>query len=663
LTLTVDPGPALQIKIGFDSSRLEAGAIERMGGHLRSILKQVVSDPHVRLRDICVLSPSERRQTRIAFNRTEADFPSDRSLSELIAAQAKRTPDVVAVTAGNADFTYAELNHRSNRLARYLRDQGVRPGQRVGICMSRSWDMVAALLAVLKAGGAYVPLDPRFPDERLRFMLADARVRLLLTERELQAKYGDFAPNVVCLDGEEDILAGYETSDLVSQAQPHDLAYVIYTSGSTGRPKGVQITHRSLVNFLVAMQQQLGVDATDQLVAVTTISFDIAALELYLPLLVGARVVVAGRQQASDGIQLRELLRQSGATIMQATPATWRMLLQAGWQGESPLQVLVGGEALDKTLARDLARHGRTLWNLYGPTETTIWSTVTRLNPGLERVPIGKPIANTQVYLLDANLQMVPWGVAGELYIGGDGLARGYLNRPELTAARFVPDPFSDRPGARLYRTGDLCRWLPDGQLEFLGRLDTQVKVRGYRIELGEIEEVLALHPAIQQAAVTVRKDSAGEHQLAAYAIVSEGSQPTVSHLRSFLRTKLPDYMVPASFTFLKEFPRTANGKLDRKALPAPTSARPDLERPFTPPRTPLEKSLADIWSEVLGIEKVGVHDNFFDLGGASIKALRIVAKAQMNGLVTDTSLVRPELLFEYPTIAQWAGLLEEKSA
>ncbi|MFV2067818.1 MAG: amino acid adenylation domain-containing protein [Pirellulales bacterium] len=662
LTLTVDPGPALQIKVGFDTRRFDASAIERLVAHLESIIDQIVADPNVRLGDICVLPPAERQQTRVEFNRTQSDYPHDQSLPGLVEAQVKRMPDAVAVTVGSQSYTYAELNRRSNQLARYLQQKGVRSGERVGICMTRSWDMMVALLGVLKAGGAYVPLDPSFPDERLRFMLEDARVLLLLTEIDLVQQCRDFAPTVTCLDTDGDILTHYDASDLSCQAKPQDLAYVIYTSGSTGYPKGVQIPHRALVNFLTSMQRQLGVDRTDKLLAVTTISFDIAALELYLPLLAGAHVVIASRQQASDGMQLLDLLVESGATMMQATPATWRMLLQAGWKGDPRLQILVGGEALDKTLARNLARRGRSLWNLYGPTETTIWSTATCLKPGLDHVTIGRPIANTQVYLLDAGMRMVPLGVAGELYIGGDGLARGYLNRPDLTATRFVPDPFGSRTGSRLYRTGDRCRWLPNGQLEFLGRCDNQVKVRGYRIELGEIEAVLSQHPGILEVAASVWPDDSGEHRLAAHLITQQDSNPTVSHLRSFLRSKLPDYMVPESYTFVDAFPRTTNGKLNRKALPEPGSARPVLEKPYVSPRTPLEASLAEIWAEVLGLEKVGVHDNFFDLGGASMKALRIVAKAQMAGLVIDPSLLKPELLFEHPTIAEWSTLFDEKN-
>jgi amino acid adenylation domain-containing protein/non-ribosomal peptide synthase protein (TIGR01720 family) len=661
LTLTIDPGPELRITIRFDAERFDSSAIDRMTTHLESVLEQVTADPDKRLSDLCILGPHERRHLAVELNRTAMEYPRDSGAAELFEAAAARTPDRIAVTAGGIDSTYACLNGRANQFARHIRSLGVQPGDRVGICLDRSHDMVVALLGILKAGAVYVPLDPGFPVERVRFMLEDAQVRLLVTQRSLAATYDGLAPAVLCMDAATDPFAGHEADDLPSHSRSGDLAYVIYTSGSTGRPKGVQIPHGALVNFLTSMQRTLEIRPSDTLLAVTTISFDIAALELYLPLLTGGRVVIAEGRQASDGMQIGDLIRDSKATIMQATPATWRMMLEAGWQPDPALRILVGGEALETKLARRLVDGGGSVWNLYGPTETTVWSTIARLRPGLEGVTIGSPIANTQVYLLDSQLQMVPVGVAGELYIGGDGLARGYLNRPDWTASRFVPNPFGNSAGGRIYRTGDLCRWLPDGSLEFLGRLDDQVKVRGHRIELGEIEKVLSLHPAILEAAAAVRPDDSGESQLVAYLRLATNARPSVSHLRSFLHSKLPGFMIPASFVFLDAFPRTANGKLDRKALPEPTGARPDLDPPYVAPRTPLEASLAAIWSEVLGIEKVGIHDNFFDLGGASMNALRIVAKAQMNGIVADPSLFRPELVFEHPTIAAWAALIDEQ--
>jgi len=661
LALTIDPGPELRIRVGFDAERFEASAIERMTTHIESILSQVIADPDKQIADISILSAAERRQLTLECNRTAAEYPRDRTLTELFEAVAARVPERVAITVDGRDFSYAMLNQHASRFARRLQALGVQPADLVGICMQRSWGMMVALLGVLKAGGAYVPLDPSFPDERLRFALEDAHVRVLVTEGGLVESYRGFAPVILSMDGETSPPTGDDEDLLPPPSRANDLAYVIYTSGSTGRPKGVQIAHRALVNFLTSMQSTLEITSADTLLAVTTVSFDIAALELFLPLIAGARVVIAGSRQASDGMQLRDLLEKSEATIMQATPATWRIVLQAGWQGDPRLQILVGGEALETKLARQLAGMGRSLWNLYGPTESTIWSTAARLKPGLTRVTIGKPIANTQVYLLDAQLQNVPVGVPGELYIAGDGLARGYLNRCELTASRFVPNPHGSPAGERMYRTGDLCRWLPDGTLEFLGRMDHQVKVRGYRIELGEIEGLLALHPAIEEAAVSVWRDAAGEPQLVAYVRPVANAEPTVGHLRGFLRSRLPDYMVPATFVVLDNFPRTTNGKFDRKALPAPTGERPDLERPYVAPRTPLEASLAIIWSEVLGIETVGIHDNFFDLGGASMNALRIVARARMDGIVPDVSLFKPELMFEHPTIAAWAALIEEQ--
>ena len=395
------------------------------------------------------------------------------------------------------------------------------------------------------------------------------------------------------------------------------LAYVIYTSGSTGRPKGVSVSHRAVVNFLTSVRQEPGLTAEDVLLAVTTISFDIAGLELYLPLTVGARVVLASREMARDGARLLDLLANSGATVMQATPVTWQMLLEAGWQGSEHLTILCGGEAFPRNLADRLLDKGSALWNLYGPTETTIWSTVSTEGPGEDGTgPLRRALGNTRVYVLDGWLEPAPVGVPGELYIGGAGVARGYLNRPDLTAERFVPDPFGPDPGARLYRTGDRVRWRADGQLEYLGRLDHQVKVRGFRIELGEVEEALLRHPGVRQAAVVARGDGQSTQRLVAYLTAHEQPGPSAAQLRGFLGQRLPEHMVPAAFVVLAELPLTPNGKVDRRALPVPDYASTQME--YTPPATPAEDVLAGLWAEVLGLERVGVHDNFFELGGHS---------------------------------------------
>ncbi|NEP09216.1 MAG: amino acid adenylation domain-containing protein [Symploca sp. SIO2C1] len=808
------------------------------------------------------------------WNNTQADYPNQ-CMHQLVDFQVERTPDSVAVSFENSSLTYRELNNRANQMARYLQTLGVGPDALVGISLKRSLDMVIGLLGILKAGGAYVPLDPSYPQDRLAFMIEDCQCRVLLSDSEQVAKLPDHQAKVVCLDTDWETIAQYSQQNPDSRVTPDNLAYIIYTSGSTGKPKGVQITHRALVNFLTSMSQAPGLIPEDVLLAVTTISFDIAGLELYLPMLVGARVELVTREVASDAIELIKVIEQSGATVMQATPATWRMLLAAAWQGSPNLKILCGGEAMSRELANQLLARSSSVWNMYGPTETTVWSTVQQVELQNSNVPIGRPIANTQIYLVDTErnqkdeqLQLVPLGEPGELLIGGVGLARGYLNRPELTEKKFIPDPFSNKPGARLYRTGDLARYLPDGTIECLGRIDHQVKIRGFRIELGEIESALYQHPGIKEAVVVPVEEDLGEKRLVAYlltdlsvervqlqssclvewdggpavtvttvdlsptgicltdipavwqqgqhlhlhlqlpgleqelklegtlawreqehagvlfqttpikqallnqgikqilqteglavkdirrtepripfnstclakfksgqtlevttqnisrggirltaskhgeqsetkttdlwqegqrlrlklqlpgiqdelwlrgtvvwhfgesaGLVFDAAQPRVaqisqsidyiietqglslSHLRSFLKKTLPEYMIPSAFILLDSFPLTPNLKVDRKALPAPNQAKLVLMDQFVPPRTPIEEELVQIWSEVLEINRVGIHDNFFELGGHSLLTAQLLSQIR--------EIFRVELpllsLFEAPTIAELA--------
>jgi amino acid adenylation domain-containing protein len=438
---------------------------------------------------------------------------------------------------------------------------------------------------------------------------------------------------------------------------PGNLAYMIYTSGSTGRPKGVQITHRSLVNFLSSVRREPGLDEHDKLLAVTTISFDIAALELFLPLIVGGTVIVADRATALDPQKMGQAIETHGATFVQATPASWRMLLDAGWQPRVNLRIISGGEALPAELAWRLVNRGLEVWNLYGPTETTVWSAVRRV-PSPHEIPrngfdpIGRPIDNTQLYVLDSHLWPQPIGVPGELYIGGEGLARGYLNRPALTAERYCPDPFSGTPGARLYRTGDLVRRLAGGEIEFMGRLDNQVKIRGFRIELGEIESTLVQHQAIGQAVVVARDDGLGEKQLVGYVVSTTSTPPATEELRAFLKLRLPEFMIPTALVFLDSLPQTPNGKVDRKALPAPDRSRPELRAVYQAPRTGAEKEIAAIWRAALDVDRVGIDDNFFDLGGHSLLMTRVHARLR-SALAPNLSLVE---LFQYPTVRALAA-------
>jgi amino acid adenylation domain-containing protein len=491
--------------------------------------------------------------------------------------------------------------------------------------------MLAGVLGVLKAGAAYVPLDPEFPRERIAAVVEDAAPTLVLTEQTVAARLGLPPARVVCLDAVRSDVARESDKTPATAVTPADLAYVIYTSGSTGKPKGVQISHRALVNLLCAMAHKPGLTARDTLLAVTTLAFDIAALELYLPLCVGGRVVVATRDDTLDGHRLLALLRSCGATVMQATPATWRLLLEAGWDKMPGLKILCGGEALPRDLADALLARSASVWNMYGPTETTVWSATSQVEPGPGPVAIGPPIANTEFYVLDEQCRPVPVGVAGELHIGGDSVANGYWNRPDLTKEKFIPDPFRPGDGRRLYRTGDLVRHRPDGSLEFLSRLDTQVKVRGFRIETAEVEHVLKQYPGVRACVVVAREDTPGDRRLVAY-LVAAPPTPAAGALRDFIAAKLPAYMVPSAFVMLDALPQTPNGKIDRKALPAPQhQAAPPRDR--VPPRTPHEQTLAAICAEVLASQEVGVHDSLFDLGADSLQVFQIVARANDAGL------------------------------
>jgi amino acid adenylation domain-containing protein len=535
----------------------------------------------------------------------------------------------------------------------------VGPNVLVGVLVERSLDMLIAVLAIMKAGGAYVPLDPAYPADRLEFMLKDGRIPLIVTQEALGVRLAiPGEVRTIHLDRDAPLVARESEENLPGGAATTDLAYVIYTSGSTGRPKGVQITHRSLVNLLSAFGRVVEAGPRDVLVAVTTLSFDIAGLELFLPLVTGGQVVIAGRDVAADPAKLMGLLADSGATIVQATPATWRMLIEAGWQSAPGLRLLCGGEALPADLAARLCATGALVWNVYGPTETTIWSTAHRVEEANGPVPIGRPIANTRTYVLDRTGEPVPIGVPGELYIGGAGVARGYLDRPELTAERFVADRFSTDPAARLYRTGDIVRYRGDSALEFLGRVDHQVKVRGFRIELGEIEAVLVQHAAVAEAVVVAREDRPGDRYLAAY-LRPAGAAPTIAELRAFIKESLPDYMVPSTFTSLPSFPLTPNGKVDRRRLPEPEDRRAVSRAPFLAPRGRIEDAIAAAWRDVLRLEQVGIDDNFFDLGGHSLLLVQVQAKLR-SALDREIAIVE---MFQYPTIRTMAGHLARPAA
>ncbi|PPT91133.1 hypothetical protein XthCFBP4691_09100 [Xanthomonas theicola] len=590
LLLLEDCGSRVQGTLDYAVDLFNRDTTERWRDCFLEVLRAMVRDPDVRVGDLGALPPVQRRQVLEQFNATCASYPRTQLLHELFEEQVARTPQATALIHQGRVLTYAQLDARADRLAARLHAQGVGPDRLVAVQLERGADMVIALLGVLKAGGAYLPIDPALPHDRQAYMREDAAPAVVLTDIET----GEPAPVVA-----------------LRRATPLNLAYVIYTSGSTGKPKGVMIQHESVVNFLSSMRERPGIESSDVLLAATTLSFDIAGLELLLPLLHGATVVLANQ----DARQLLRLMDEHAITMMQATPVTWRMLIDAGWQGRANLKALCGGEALTVDLARQLIGRVGSLWNLYGPTETTIWSCVHQVaapTPDDGPVePIGRPIANTRVYVLDSALQPVPIGVTGEIFIAGDGLARGYLNRPALTAERFLADPFAS---GRMYRTGDLGRWRADGALRYLGRNDRQVKIRGFRIEIEEIEACLRRDPRVKEAVVLPAGDS-----LVAYLI---GHDADVASLREGLRAWLPDYMIPNAWRFMERFPLTPSGKVDRSALPAldgPIAGRAS----YVEPRTEAERTITDLWAQVLKIDAVGVHDNFFELGGHSMLALR----------------------------------------
>lgn len=608
--------------IWYNSDLYHPATVAQFVNHYLQLLTELLSSPDQPACTLSLLDDREKLQLA-SFNPSRQAYPEQQLLPYRFSEQVARHPDAVAVIADGKQLSYIELEQRSNQLANHLRENGVASGVFVGLCVHRSIDMVVCLLGILKAGSAYVPLDPDYPVERLRYMLESAAVPVLLTEQGLASIVDDFQCQRICIDSDWDTINTQSDASPAVVVQPDDLAYVIFTSGSTGKPKGVQVPHSALMNFLQSMAEQPGLTADDKILAVTTLSFDIAVLELYLPLFTGATVVIADRAAQNDGQALVQLLEQQGVTTMQATPSTWRLLLLSGWRGADTFKALCGGEALPPDLAAELLACTGELWNMYGPTETTVWSTCFRVTDANAPILIGKPIANTQCHVLDEHLQPLPVGIPGELYIGGDGVTAGYLNQQTLTAERFIADPFCGNADARLYRTGDLVRWCDSGNLDYLRRVDNQVKLRGFRIELGEIEAVLSQYSSVSQCVVIVREDRPGDQRLVAYAVLGQGGM-TVTEMREHLRELLPEYMIPSQLVVLAELPLTHNGKIDQKSLPAPvgTGAEPTV----VPPETEAEVYLSELWEKLLGIAEISASDNFFDLGGHSILAAECVA-------------------------------------
>lgn len=614
----------LVCSLEYRSDLYSSGMMERLASQLQTLLRGAVANADTPVSRLPLLTPAAREQLVHGFNQTTQALDGT-LFAQRLERQAAGSPARIAAGFEGQTLDYAALNRRANQLAHHLQGLGVQAGVRVGICMDRSLDLLVALLAVHKSGGAYVPLDPDFPAERLAYMLEDSGARVLITSGEA-ADAVNAPEGVRCVDPVADAaaIAAHSTDNPAPAAQAGDAAYVIYTSGSTGRPKGVVVPQGALANFLASMALQPGLGADDVLAAVTTVSFDIAGLELYLPLTVGARVELASRDTVTDGVALAEWLAQCQATVLQATPATWRLLLETDWHPARALRAFCGGEPLPRDLADRLLERVGQLWNLYGPTETTIWSTVHWVEAAPVPISIGRPIANTQVHVLNAHGEPVPIGVPGELCIGGAGVATGYHERAELTAERFVADRFAAQAGARLYRTGDLARWDAQGRLHHLGRLDHQVKVRGYRIELGEIETALSAHPAVRQAVVMGREAGPADVRLVAYLAFQPGEDLTASDVRRFLRKQLPDYMIPSVVAAVDAIPLTPNGKVDRAALPDPFRHAVQAARDYVAPEPGHEQAMAEIWREILQVERVGAEDNFFELGGHSLLSLRV---------------------------------------
>ena len=662
LTVFATPGDSLSLEIVYDCHRFGASTIRRMLEHLRNLLEAIAANPEQRLCDLSVLTQSERRQVLEQWNRTRADYPADKCIHELFEDQVERTPDDVAVQLGETELTYRELNARANRLARHLQKLGVGPEVLVGVCLERSTEMMVGLLAVLKAGGAYVPLDPSYPKQRLAFILKDTGVPVILTTQHLLQTLPDHQAMAVRLDTDWRAIAEESDKNPQGGATADSPAYVIYTSGSTGVPKGVVGLHRGAINRFKWMWETYPFETGEACCQKTSLNFLDSLWEFFGPTLRGVRLVIIPDEHVKDPHLLVETLAENCITRVVVVPSLLRVILdsRADLQGAlSRLKYWVtSGEALPAELLERFRQQmpGSLLLNLYGMSEASADSTYYDSSNGesVASVPIGRPIFNTQVYLLNAYLKPVPVGVPGDLYIGGVGLARGYLRRPDLTAERFIPNPFGDQPGARIYRTGDLARFLPDGQIEVIGRADHQVKIRGFRVELGEVEAALSEHESVKQCVVVAREEVPGDRRLVAYIVAQDPSVYDNGELRDYLKGALPAYMLPAAFVQLEALPLTPSGKIDRLALPAPGQAGREWEASFVAPRSPVEEVLAEIWAEILRVDRVGAHDDFFELGGHSLLATQVVSR------VYETFQTRLALrkVFEEPTVAGLAAVL-----
>ncbi|TRU46909.1 MAG: amino acid adenylation domain-containing protein [Microcystis aeruginosa Ma_QC_Ch_20071001_S25] len=652
--MVMEAAETFQLNWQYNTDLFEDTTITPMAGHFVTLLESIVENPQQPVSLLPLLTQREQHQLLVEWNNTKAEYPSNKCIHQLFEEQVERTPDAVAVVFEGQQLTYNELNCRANQLAHYLQSLGVKPDTLVGICVERSLEMIVGLLGILKASGAYVPLDPDYPIERIIFMLEDAAVKVLLTQQKLINKLPEHQAQLICLDADWELISQFSQDNPITDVQATNLAYVIYTSGSTGQPKGVMLSHSNLSNHMFWMQETFPLTKTDRVLQKTPFSFDASVWEFYAPLLVGGQLLIAQPGGHTDSDYLLKTIAQQQVTTVQLVPSLLQMLLEQGGIENCQLlkRVFCGGEILPVALQEKLlSQLNVNLCNLYGPTEccidVTFWNCQREMYG--QRIPIGRPISNTQIYILDSNLQSLPVGIPGELHIGGAGLARGYLNRPELTEEKFIPNPFSNSPDSRLYKTGDLARYLPDGNIEYLGRIDNQVKIRGFRIELGEVEAVLTQCPQVQSSVIIAREDTPGNKRLVAYIVPEKETTPTPSEMRQFLKEKLPEYMIPSAFVILESLPLTPNGKIDRRALPAPEQNHERTDK-FIAPRNPIEEILVTIWTEVLKVQQISINDNFFELGGDSILSISIISKAKQAGLE-----ITLKQLFAHQTIAELA--------
>lgn len=660
----------LRATLGYNLDLFDPGTIERFLDHYEVLLRSIVADPDTPVSRLPLLLPEERQRMLVEWNNIPQQYDRLVGVPELFTKQVQRRPDAAAVVYEDQELTYGELNSKANQLARHLQQLGVGPGVAVGQCMERSLEMVVGLLGILKAGGVYVPLDPSYPRERLKFMLADAGIALLLTQHSLLEQLPETDGRIICLDRDWQAVQAHTADCIDNAAAPEDTAYMIYTSGSTGKPKGVMIPHSAISNYCQGVTVAWSFTSADRYLQSARSSFDVSLAQTLLPLTCGATIVLSP-ENVLEPVRLSNILRHYKITTSGVTPAHWQQWLDTmvldGNEAELPdlRLIIVGGDVMPLSGVRKWNRlnisRAVKLLNAYGPTETTITTTSFHVpNPhDLVVVPIGRPLPGRSLYILDAQGAPVPVGVVGELHIGGDCLAQGYLNRPELTAEKFVRNPFSGDPGARLYRTGDLARYLPDGNIDFLGRIDFQVKIRGFRIELGEIEAGLSQHPGVKETVVVAVEHEPGEKRLVAYIVPNQHQPPSTSELHQFLKAMLPEYMVPSAFVTLDTLPLSPNGKVDRRALPLPDHTRPELSNAFVAPRTPVEETLASIWQEVLGLDQIGVNDNFFELGGHSLTATQVVSRV-CDAFQIELPLRR---VFDMPALVDLAdAIMQEKS-